>query len=61
MNAPVMVELEGETDPLKIAMKELKLVVYISKYIKFKLLKRALKIFMLLHISDITTCHNQTY
>ena len=26
MNAPVMVELEGETDPLKIAMKELKLV-----------------------------------
>ncbi|XP_065906609.1 DNA-directed RNA polymerases I, II, and III subunit RPABC2-like [Dysidea avara] len=24
MNAPVMVELEGETDPLKIAMKELK-------------------------------------
>jgi len=23
MNAPVMVELEGETDPLKIAMKEL--------------------------------------
>jgi len=27
MNAPVMVELEGETDPLKIAMKELKLVV----------------------------------
>ena len=27
MNAPVMVELEGETDPLKIAMKELKLVM----------------------------------
>ena len=27
MNAPVMVELEGETDPLKIAMKELKLVI----------------------------------
>ena len=26
MCAPVMVELEGETDPLKIAMKELKLV-----------------------------------
>jgi len=26
MNAPVMVELEGETDPLKIAMKEFKLV-----------------------------------
>ena len=24
MGAPVMVELEGETDPLKIAMKELK-------------------------------------
>merc|ERR1712121_436196 len=24
MNAPVMVELEGETDPLQIAMKELK-------------------------------------
>ncbi|XP_075499851.1 DNA-directed RNA polymerases II, IV and V subunit 6A-like [Primulina tabacum] len=24
MNAPVMVELEGETDPLKIAMKELR-------------------------------------
>jgi DNA-directed RNA polymerase I, II, and III subunit RPABC2 len=24
MNAPVMVELEGETDPLVIAMKELK-------------------------------------
>ena len=24
MNAPVMVELEGETDPLAIAMKELK-------------------------------------
>lgn len=24
MNAPVMVELEGETDPLRIAMKELK-------------------------------------
>ena len=24
MSAPVMVELEGETDPLKIAMKELK-------------------------------------
>jgi DNA-directed RNA polymerase subunit K/omega len=23
MNAPVMVELEGETDPLKIAQKEL--------------------------------------
>ena len=29
MNAPVMVELEGETDPLKIAMKELKLVIII--------------------------------
>ena len=28
MNAPVMVELEGETDPLKIAMKELKLVTW---------------------------------
>lgn len=24
MNAPVMVDLEGETDPLKIAIKELK-------------------------------------
>ena len=24
MGAPVMVELEGETDPLKISMKELK-------------------------------------
>jgi len=24
MNAPIMVELEGETDPLQIAMKELK-------------------------------------
>ncbi|KAJ0541080.1 putative archaeal RpoK/eukaryotic RPB6 RNA polymerase subunit, RNA polymerase subunit, RPB6/omega [Helianthus annuus] len=24
MNAPVMVELEGETDPLEIAMKELR-------------------------------------
>ena len=24
MNAPVMVEIDGETDPLKIAMKELK-------------------------------------
>jgi hypothetical protein len=29
MGAPVMVELEGETDPLKIAMKELK---YISPF-----------------------------
>ena len=26
MGAPVMVELEGETDPLKIAMKELKYI-----------------------------------
>ena len=26
MNAPVMVELNGETDPLQIAMKELKFV-----------------------------------
>ncbi len=26
MGAPLMVELEGETDPLKIAMKELKYV-----------------------------------
>ena len=28
MCAPVMVELEGETDPLVIAMKELKWVVF---------------------------------
>ena len=32
MGAPVMVELEGETDPLKIAMKELKLAGYVYTY-----------------------------
>ena len=36
MCAPVMVELEGETDPLQIAMKELKLVAYaIQCFYKF--------------------------
>lgn len=29
MHAPVMVELEGETDPLQLAMKELKYVFYL--------------------------------
>ena len=32
MNAPVMVELNGETDPLQIAMKELKFV-FLSSFI----------------------------
>ena len=36
MNAPVMVEIEGETDPLKIAMKELrqrKIPIIIRRYL----------------------------
>ena len=33
MGAPVMVELEGETDPLKIAMKELKYIRHTSDII----------------------------
>ncbi|GMH47181.1 hypothetical protein TrRE_jg2688 [Triparma retinervis] len=36
MNAPVMVDLEGETDPLKIAMKELrerKIPIIIRRYL----------------------------
>jgi len=36
MNAPVMVEVEGETDPLKIAMKELrerKIPMIIRRYL----------------------------
>ena len=36
MNAPVMVELEGETDPLKIAMKELKLVMVFMCMIRIR-------------------------
>merc|ERR1711988_1578901 len=39
MSAPVMVELEGETDPLKIAMKELKarkIPVIIRRYLPDK-------------------------
>ena len=31
MGSPVMVELEGQTDPLQIAMKELKWVIKIKK------------------------------
>ena len=50
MNAPVMVELEGETDPLKIAMKELKLVnshsVYRQQYIICHACFKHLYIFM---------------
>ena len=36
MNAPVMVDLDGETDPLKIAMKELrerKIPIIIRRYL----------------------------
>jgi DNA-directed RNA polymerase I, II, and III subunit RPABC2 len=36
MNAPIMVELEGETDPLQIAMKELrerKIPLIIRRYV----------------------------
>lgn len=36
MNAPIMVELEGETDPLQIAMKELrekKIPLIIRRYL----------------------------
>lgn len=36
MNAPVMVDIEGETDPLKIAMKELrerKIPIKIRRYL----------------------------
>ncbi|KAJ3616202.1 hypothetical protein Zmor_012000 [Zophobas morio] len=36
MNAPVMVELEGETDPLKIALKELqanKIPIIVRRYL----------------------------
>ncbi len=36
MNAPIMVELEGETDPLEIAMKELrerKIPIIIRRYL----------------------------
>jgi len=36
MNAPVMVDLEGETDPLKIAMKELrerKIPIIVRRYL----------------------------
>jgi DNA-directed RNA polymerase I, II, and III subunit RPABC2 len=36
MNAPVMVDIEGETDPLKIAMKELrerKIPIIIRRYL----------------------------
>jgi DNA-directed RNA polymerases I, II, and III subunit RPABC2 len=36
MNAPVMVDLEGETDPLEIAMKELrerKIPIVIRRYL----------------------------
>eukprot|EP01080_Neovahlkampfia_damariscottae_P011681 gene11681-4916_t len=39
MNAPVMVELEGETDPLEIAMKELregKIPIIIRRYLPDK-------------------------
>ena len=36
MNAPVMVDIEGETDPLKIAMRELrerKIPIIIRRYL----------------------------
>jgi len=50
MNAPVMVELEGETDPLKIAMKELKLVENLCIH--------CIKIKYLLLYKLVMTCHD---
>ena len=38
MGAPVMVELEGETDPLKIAMKELKYDTHLTYCLSVRLL-----------------------
>ena len=51
MGAPLMVELEGETDPLKIAMKELKYVIMlvwnISSLISFSLIYYGLQLVLL--------------
>ena len=55
MNAPVMVELEGETDPLKIAMKELKLVNSHSVYQQQYIMSCMLQAFIHIHVFIILT------
>jgi hypothetical protein len=66
MNAPIMVDLEGETDPLEIAMKELKqkkipLIIRRLYLSSFSLIHTHIKTRPIIHFIDFVLLNDKWY